>query len=88
MQKITKNYRKLPKAAKSCRKVPKVANSCQQLPKDAKSYQKLPKVNLVTDGRMYVCTYVRTGGLLELLSQLKIDFDLYSSVLGDKIFDI
>ena len=38
----------------------------------AKSFQKLPKHNLVTYVRAtYVRTYGQTGGLLELLSQLK-----------------
>ena len=57
VSKVAKCYQKLPKVIKNCQ-LPKVANSCQQLPND----QQFPTS---------VDTHGGTGGLLELLSQLK-----------------
>ena len=63
----------LPKVEKSCQEMPNVAKRCQkiaksyqQLPTVTKGYQKLQKHKVATHTR----THERTGGLLELLSQL------------------
>ena len=63
---VAKSCQKLPKVAKRCQKMPKDAKKCQKLPKVTKSYQKLQKHKVATHTR----THERTGGLLELLSQL------------------
>ena len=85
LPKVAKSYQMLPKVAKRCQKLPRDAKRCQKLPKVVKSYQKSPKVAkccqklAATRSRgqkhkvgMDKRTDGGTGGLLELLSQLKM----------------